>query len=70
MPASQEEKKHLLWNMIAELVMTYKNNIQGKYDVRRQNIAAGPQKGELSGGAKIKKGFYSLYSEYEAFNAT
>jgi len=27
MPSSQEDKKHLLWNMISELVMTYKNNI-------------------------------------------
>lgn len=25
MPSSQEDKKHLLWNMISELVMTYKN---------------------------------------------
>lgn len=24
----------------------------------------------MSGGAKIKKGFYSLYAEFEAFNAT
>lgn len=35
MPSSNEEKKHLLWNMIAELTMGYKNNIQGKFDVRR-----------------------------------
>lgn len=27
MPSSQEDKKHLLWNMISELVLTYKNQI-------------------------------------------
>lgn len=69
MPASNEEKKHLLWNMIAELVLTYKNQIQGKYDVRRMNPNQ-PQRAELSGGAKIKKGFYSLYADLETFSAT
>lgn len=27
MPSSNEEKKHLLWNMISELCITYKNQI-------------------------------------------
>lgn len=70
MPSSNEEKKHLLWNMIAELVLTYKNQIQGKYDVRRMNPNNLPQRSELSGGAKIKKGFYSLYADLETFSAT
>lgn len=70
MPSSNEEKKHLLWNMIAELTMTYKNNIQGKFDARRAQVASGPKQTELSGGAKIKKGFYSLYAELESFSAT
>jgi hypothetical protein len=29
-----------------------------------------PQRSELSGGAKIKKGFYSLYADLETFSAT
>jgi len=72
MPASQSEKMHVLWNMITEFVQTYKNQIQGKYDPKRQNLsrAGGPQRSELSGGAKIKMGFYKLYGEYEDFNAT
>jgi vacuolar protein sorting-associated protein 1 len=70
MPSSQEDKKHLLWNMIAELVQTYKNQIQGKWDARRLPAVGGQQKSELSGGAKIKRGFYSLYGEFENFNAT
>jgi len=57
--------------MITEFVQTYKNQIQGKYDVRRKNPTnAGPVKQELSGGARIKMGFYKLYGEYENFNAT
>lgn len=56
--------------MIAELVQTYKNQIQGKWDARRMPAVGGPAKAELSGGAKIKRGFYSLYGEYENFNAT
>jgi hypothetical protein len=71
MPSSQADKMHLLWNMITEFVQTYKNQIQGKYDARRKNpTTAGPVKQELSGGARIKMGFYKLYGEYDNFNAT
>ena len=72
MPSSSGEKMQLLWNMITEFVQTYKNQIQGKYDARRAPVQGntGPVKAELSGGARIKMGFYKLYSEFESFNAT
>ena len=71
LPSSQSEKMHLLWNMITEFVQGYKNQIQGKYDARRPNpTGTGPVRAELSGGARIKMGFYKLYGEYDSFNAT
>lgn len=72
LPSSQADKMHVLWNMITEFVQTYKNQIQGKYDARRQNPTkvGGPGRSELSGGARIKMGFYKLYAEYDNFNAT
>ena len=43
MPSSEADKKNLLWNMIAEFVETYKNQIGGKYDARRRiNQNGGP----------------------------
>jgi hypothetical protein len=66
LPSSQADKMHLLWNMITEFVQTYKNQIGGKYDARRKLTAkSGPQRQELSGGARIKMGFYKLYSDLE-----
>lgn len=67
MPSSQAEKMHLLWNMVTEFVQAYKNQIQGKYDARRVQPSggSGPQRAELSGGARIKMGFYKLYGEYD-----
>jgi vacuolar protein sorting-associated protein 1 len=62
---------HLLWNMITEFVQTYKNQIGGKYDARRRaNPRSGPQRQELSGGARIKMGFYKLYSDLDQMKAT
>lgn len=56
--------------MITEFVQTYKNQITGKYDARRQMNRGMPQRSELSGGAKIKMQFYKLYAEYEGRPAT
>ena len=71
LPVSQAEKMHLLWNMITEFVQTYKNQIGGKYDARRRvNPRSGPQRQELSGGARIKMGFYKLYSDLDQMKAT
>jgi dynamin 1-like protein len=71
MPSSSSDKMHLLWNMITEFVQTYKNQIGGKYDARRKvTNANGPVRQELSGGARIKMGFYKLYSELEQMKAT
>ena len=65
MPNTPNEKMHLLWNMITEFVQTYKNQIQGKYDARRAVNTKNPSKAELSGGSRIKMGFYKLYGEYD-----
>ena len=71
LPANAADKMHLLWNMITEFVQTYKNQIGGKYDARRKiNSAGGPQRQELSGGARIKMGFYKLYSDLDQMKAT
>ena len=71
LPSSQAEKMHLLWNMITEFVQTYKNQIGGKYDARRKiNTKGGPQRQELSGGARIKMGFYKLYADLDQMKAT
>ena len=71
LPSSASEKMHLLWNMITEFVQTYKNQIGGKYDARRKvKPGQGPQRQELSGGARIKMGFYKLYSDLDQMKAT
>lgn len=58
--------------MITEFVQTYKNQIGGKYDARNRIRAGqkGPQKMELSGGARIKMGFYKLYADLDAMKAS
>lgn len=61
LPSTGNEKMHLLWNMITDFVTIYKNTITGKFDSRRNNNMAAAQKKEISGGAKIKIHFYSLY---------
>lgn len=72
LPSSSDEKMHLLWNMITDFVQTYKNQIGGKYDPnnKRHGPGKGPQRQELSGGARIKMGFYKLYSDLEQMKAT
>lgn len=71
MPSSDSDKKHLLWNMLTEFVQTYKNQIGGKYDARRKvQSGGGPVRQELSGGARIKMGFYKLYADLEERKAT
>ena len=56
--------------MITEFVQAYKNQIGGKYDARKKHAGTGPQRQELSGGARIKMGFYRLYGELENIKAT
>lgn len=46
--------------MINDFIHTYKSTILGKYDPKR---IVGQNKGELSGGAKIKAGYWNLYEE-------
>lgn len=71
MPSSSSDKMHMLWNMITEFVQTYKNQIGGKYDARRTVAQMGkPQRQELSGGARIKMGFYKLYSDLDSMKAS
>ena len=72
LPSNSAEKMQLLWNMITEFVEAYKNQIGGKYDPRRARAGtgSGPQRGELSGGARIKMNFYKLYSDLTEFDAT
>lgn len=52
--------------MINDFIQTYKNMISGRFDTKR---TMGGGKTELQGGAKIKMGFYNLYSEFDAFKA-
>ena len=68
LPQEGNEKMHLLWNMITDFVTIYKNTITGKFDSRRNTSNSG--KKEISGGAKIKIHFYSLYKQYVNYNAT
>lgn len=67
MPAESAEKVQLLWNMITEFIQTYKNTISGRFDKKR--VMGSSQKQELSGGAKIKIGFYNLYQDFDGFKA-
>jgi hypothetical protein len=62
MPLDQGSKQQLLFNMINEFVNTYKNTISGRFDNKRV-INSNMNKGNLSGGAKIKEHFYRLYME-------
>ena len=72
MPSTKGEKLHMVWAMITEFVQGYKNQISGKFDVKRraQVQNGGPNQQQLSAGSKIKMQFYGLYSEFENFNAT
>jgi len=70
LPMEGNEKMHLLWNMITDFVTIYKNNITGKFDSKRYSSNQAPGKKEISGGAKIKLHFYSLYKSFTNFNAT
>jgi len=60
LPSTQKEKMQLLWNMINDFTENFKNTLKGKYDGRR------PAKlnDEISGGAKIKSMFHTLYSDF------
>ena len=62
MPLDQGSKQQLLFNMINEFVNTYKNTISGRFDNKRV-INSNMNKGNLSGGAKIKEHFYRLYND-------
>ena len=64
MPAESAQKQQLLWSMITEFIQTYKNQISGKFDKRRNEKENG-----ISGGAKIKLAFYNLYTEYQGYKA-
>ena len=70
LPIEGTEKMHLLWNMITDFVTIYKNTITGKFDSKRYSNQTAPGKKEISGGAKIKLHFYSLYKSFINFNAT
>ena len=61
LPSEGHEKMHLLWNMITDFVTIFKNNITGKFDSKRYSSNLNANKKEITGGAKIKLHFYSLY---------
>lgn len=63
LPVENQEKMHLLWNMITDFVTIYKNTITGKFDSKRFQTSQSNKK-EISGGAKIKIHFYSLYKQF------
>lgn len=68
MPSENAHKTQLLWNMINDFISTYKNMISGRFDSKRVMSSTGAKQ-EMQGGAKIKMGFYNLYSEFEGFKA-
>lgn len=50
--------------MTTDFVQTYKNTLSGKYDPKRKAVILdGPQ--ELSGGAKIKMKYKTLYQDFD-----
>jgi len=68
MPHDAPHKIQLLWNMITDVVHSYKNAISGRYDAKRvMNDPNG--KFEFTGGSKIKMSFYTLYREFDQFEA-
>jgi dynamin 1-like protein len=67
LPKDGTEKMHLIWNMVTDFVTIYKNNITGKFDPKRYG---GNKRKEISGGARIKLHFYSLYRNFVNYNAT
>jgi len=67
LPASANEKRQLLWNMITNFTENFKNNINGKYDPARRYRRVS---GEISGGAKIKLMYQNLFSEFGEKKAT
>jgi dynamin 1-like protein len=69
MPSDSQEKMHLVWNMVTDFVTIYRNNITGRFDSKRSNSLAGGKK-EISGGAKIKLHFYSLYKNFTNYIPT
>lgn len=70
LPSGSTEKMHLLWNMITDFVTIYKNTITGRFDAKRNNSSSSGGKKEISGGAKIKIHFYSLYKQFSNYQAT
>jgi len=70
LPMEGTEKMHLLWNMITDFITIYKNTITGKFDSKRYSGQINTGKKEISGGAKIKLHFYSLYKNFLNFSAT
>lgn len=60
MPVQAHEKVQLLWQMISEFCITFRNTIGGKYDASRGNKV----QRELTGGAKIKLLFYNFLKEF------
>ena len=50
--------------MVSEFTQTYKNTISGKYDQKRYgDSGTNMKKREISGGARIKLMFHSLYKD-------
>ena len=68
MPSERSEKLHMVMMMIYEVVEGYKAQISGKFDPKRRADTGGQQ--QLSGGARIKKQFFTLYQEYSNVNVT
>ena len=59
LPKSSTEKLQLLWNMITEFWMNFRNTIGGKYISTSDKATKG-----VSGGARIKHYYYKIYKEY------
>ena len=64
LPSTETEKMQTLWKLVNNFSESFRSKISGKYDAKL--LKAGQKRApiEMSGGAKIKLAFYSLYSEY------
>ena len=71
MPSAPHEKLQLLWQLMSEFISSYKNSISGRYDANRYAGGASVKSSDpLTGGAKIKKAFHSLYQDLADYKAT
>lgn len=56
--------------MVTDFVALFKNSITGNFDSKTSDVSLIQSKQDLTGGAKIKMHFYSLYKDLANYNAS